>query len=472
KRETTEAAFKVDVRRGRDAGGHKRGECSKKKQGGAGDQFIFAVAAAASKSSSWFLDSKASSNMTHGRNDFVRYTALDSRVDVFVADGGRLPVHGVGDVELQLQCGRTAVATDVLHVAALNRKLLSVPALTAKGAEVEFKGDGCEIKMSGVCVVQGRRENKLYRVDFGGQEHAMAVQAADSTVKTTRPLELVHTDVVGPMETKSKGEARYGLVLVNDWSRFVVVYLLKTKSQVLQSVKAYTSDMEATTGERLRCLRSDNGGEYTSKAFATFCSSSGVKHQPSAPYSPQQKGLAECANRSLVEMARSMLQYQHLSKEWWGEALKTAAYTRRPNVAHMRVFGARGFVHVDNAKRSKWDAKTHRRVFLGYAEVSKAYRVWDSDDDRVVVSRSVVLDERALPAYIDTRQPSSFLQHSDIDVDEDDVHDRMPQHPRAPTPTHDAMDVDDQPDEDIEAVDNDGVIVRTTPDQVVEQRGA
>ncbi|TYZ66515.1 hypothetical protein PybrP1_006514 [[Pythium] brassicae (nom. inval.)] len=514
KRETTEAAFKVDVHGGQDAGvqggqkhlkkqqyqqqrgrrrtaaftgrcfecgerGHKRSERSKKKQGGAGDQFVFAVAAAASKSSSWLLDSGASSHMTHDRNDFVRYKALDSRVDVFVADGGRLPVHGVGDVELQLQCGRTAVATDVLHVPALNRKLLSVPALTAKGAEVEFKGAGCEIKMSGVCVAQGRRENKLYRIEFGGQEHAMAVQAAGSTVKTTRPLELVHTDVVGPMETKSKGGARYGLVLVDEWSRFVVIYLLKTKSQVLQSVKAYKSEMEATTGERLRCLRSDNGSEYISKAFATFYSSSGIKHQTSAPYSPQQNGLAECANRSLVEMARSMLQYQHMSKEWWGEALKTAAYTvnrltntarkdttpyellckRRPNVAHMRVFGARGFVHVDNAKRSKWDAKAHRCVFLGYAEGSKAYCVWDANDDRVVVSRSVVLDERAPPAYIDTRQPSSFLQHSGIDVHEDDVHDRMPQHPRAPTPTRDAMDVDDQPDEDMEAVDNNGVIL-------------
>ncbi|OWZ15332.1 polyprotein [Phytophthora megakarya] len=118
-------------------------------------------------------------------------------------------------------------------------------------------------------------------------------------------------------------------------------------------------------------------------------------------------------------MARAMLHYQHLPKLWWAEALITAAYTinrlpnsarqgttpfelvwkEKPSLANMRVFGARGFVYVDGTKRRKWDAKSHQCIFLGYSETSKAFRVWDIEDERLVVSRTVALDERPPNQY-------------------------------------------------------------------------
>lgn len=92
---------------------------------------------------------------------------------------------------------------------------------------------------------------------------------------------------------------------------------------------------EVQTGARPRCIRSNNESEYLNRAFNPFCASNGIVHQRSAPYSPQQNGLAERMNQSLAEMARSMLYYQHIQMGWWAEATKTAAYTlnRLPNTA-------------------------------------------------------------------------------------------------------------------------------------------
>jgi hypothetical protein len=129
---------------------------------------------------------------------------------------------------------------------------------------------------------------------------------------------------------------------------------------------------------------------------------------------PQQNGLAERVNRTIAEMARSMIYYQHVDKSWWGEAVHTAVYLinripntaradkspyemmllKKPSLDHLRVFGARGFVHVDKSKRTKWDKKAHRCIFLGYADGSKAYRVWDVENDCFVFWGSIALDER------------------------------------------------------------------------------
>ncbi|KAJ0401726.1 hypothetical protein P43SY_003047 [Pythium insidiosum] len=143
-------------------------------------------------------------------------------------------------------------------------------------------------------------------------------------MKTSAPLEMVHTDLMGPINVKSKSGARFILVFVDDWSRYLHVYLLKSKTEVTSKFIEYTTVMERQTGGRVKCVRSDNGSEFCNKKFDGFCLQQGILHQTSAPYSPQQNGIAERANRSIAEMARAMLYYQQLSREWWGEAVMTA----------------------------------------------------------------------------------------------------------------------------------------------------
>ncbi|KAJ0391998.1 hypothetical protein ATCC90586_007925 [Pythium insidiosum] len=132
-------------------------------------------------------------------------------------------------------------------------------------------------------------------------------------LKTGAPLEMVHTDLMGPINVKSKSGARFILVFVDDWSRYLHVYLLKSKTEVTSKFIEYTTVMERQTGGRVKCVRSDNGSEFCNKKFDGFCLQQGILHQTSAPYSPQQNGIAERANRSIAEMARAMLYYQQLS---------------------------------------------------------------------------------------------------------------------------------------------------------------
>src|SRR6185312_8038761 len=132
--------------------------------------------------------------------------------------------------------------------------------------------------------------------------------------------------------------------------------------------------------------RTDNGGEYLSRTFATFCKSKGIQQQTTAPYSPQQNGVAERVNRTLVEHARCMLQQRSMGNEFWAEAVSTAAYLKnrsptkalvsnmtpeeawsgkKPSVAHLRIFGCDAYVHIPKEQRSKLDSKSTKTIFLG-----------------------------------------------------------------------------------------------------------
>ena len=166
-------------------------------------------------------------------------------------------------------------------------------------------------------------------------------------------------------------------------------------------------------GEKVKALRSDNGREYTSNAFNKLLKECGIQHQLSCPRTPQQNGVAERINRTIVEAARSMLHGRGVGKEFWAEAIATAVYVRnrctskvlpsrtpmelwsgeKPNVEHLRVFGCKAFVHIPREKRGKMDAKASECIFGGYADSTKGYRLWDKDAKRLVVSRDVVFYE-------------------------------------------------------------------------------
>ncbi|GMF29760.1 unnamed protein product [Phytophthora fragariaefolia] len=166
-------------------------------------------------------------------------------------------------------------------------------------------------------------------------KQTVAAFPSRSRTKTSRVLELVHTDVMGPMKTLSKGGAKYVLTLVDDHSRYVVAYFMKKKSEVASKLKKIKAFFETQWGERLKCIRSDNGTEFVNGTVAELCRRNGIMHQRSVPYSPQQNGVAERMNRTIMEKARSMLYYKGVSTEWWAEAVNTAVYLiNRSSNAH------------------------------------------------------------------------------------------------------------------------------------------
>ncbi|KAG6606568.1 Retrovirus-related Pol polyprotein from transposon TNT 1-94 [Phytophthora cinnamomi] len=221
-------------------------------------------------------------------------------------------------------------------------------------------------------------------------------------------LEVVHSDVCGPMQTSTFGGKRYFVTFIDDKSHFCVVYLMRNKSEVAAKFAEFVALAETQTGKRVKTLRSDNGGEYTSREMAKFCSDRGIVQKFTPPYTPQLNGVAERMNRTLVECARCMLEHAGLSKGYWGEAVVTATFLRnrcptraishdksphqvwtgkKPLLANLKVFGCHAYVLVPKAKRSKFDARSVRCRFLGYSEHEKAYRFEEIESGRVLVSR-------------------------------------------------------------------------------------
>jgi transposase InsO family protein len=122
----------------------------------------------------------------------------------------------------------------------------------------------------------------------------------DGTTRASQLLEIVHTDVCGPMRTTSHGGVRYFLTFIVNFSRKIHVYFLKAKAKVFEKFKQYKALVENEIGHKIKVLRSDNGGEYVSKKFDTFLVECEIQQQTSVPYSPQQNGVTECVNRTIM----------------------------------------------------------------------------------------------------------------------------------------------------------------------------
>lgn len=221
-------------------------------------------------------------------------------------------------------------------------------------------------------------------------------------------MDLIHTDLCGPMEQATPGGNRYFITLIDDFTRFCAVFLLKTKNEAEQRIREYVRWTENVFGRKPKVVRSDGGGEFVGERLQQFYRDEGIQSQFSTPYSPQQNGVAERRNRSLQEMANCMLLDAGLPKCYWGEAILTANYVQNrmpsrsvdktpyelwtgtpPDLADLKVFGCEAYVHVPDAKRKKFDPKAKKLVFVGYSTQHKGYRFLDRATNRVVISRDV-----------------------------------------------------------------------------------
>jgi hypothetical protein len=228
----------------------------------------------------------------------------------------------------------------------------------------------------------------------------------------SRVLELIHGDLYGKILPPTPASNQYFLLLVDDRSRFMSVVLLSSKDQVDDAIQKFQVRAECRTGEKLRGLCTDRGGEFNSKNFAEYCLEHGVWRQLTMPYSPRQNGVVERRNGTVVGTAKSMMKVKSMPAWFSGEAILTAIYilNRLPTKS---VEGATPFelwygknplfitcillavLHVRNTKPqlSKLDDRGRRMVFIGYEKRTKAYRLYDPVEKKVHISRDVVFDE-------------------------------------------------------------------------------
>ena len=238
-------------------------------------------------------------------------------------------------------------------------------------------------------------------------------QFSRSTRRAKYPLELVHSDVCGKLSECSLSGAQYFVTFVDDCSRYTCVFMLKRKSEVFGRFQQWKAMVEKSTSRKLKAIRTDNGGEYLSTEFQKYIQTEGVRHERTVPKTPQQNGVAERMNRTLVETTRSMLSDAKIPKKFWAEALSTAVYLRnccsttaltgmtpyqaltgeKPKVHPLRVFGSVAYAHIPGDERRKLDSKLRRCFLLGYSTEVKGYRLYDQKKSQVFFSRDVIFDE-------------------------------------------------------------------------------
>jgi transposase InsO family protein len=144
---------------------------------------------------------------------------------------------------------------------------------------------------------------------------------------TDRPLELLHMDLFGPIAYISTGGSKYCLVIVDDYSRLTWVFFLQEKSQAQETLKRFLRRAQNEFGLRIKKIRNDNGTEFKNSQIDGFLEEEGIKHEFSSPYTPQQNGVVERKNITLLDMARTMLDEYKTPDRFWAEAINTACYS-------------------------------------------------------------------------------------------------------------------------------------------------
>ncbi|KAK1641683.1 hypothetical protein QYE76_059488 [Lolium multiflorum] len=234
-----------------------------------------------------------------------------------------------------------------------------------------------------------------------------------SIVTTSRPLELLHLDLFGPSHYDTLGGSEYGLVIVDDYSRYSWVFLLKSKDETYREFVIFAKKAEQMYESHIKAIRTDNGTEFKNYTMQEFVDDEGIKHEFSAPYTPRQNGVVERKNRTIIEMARTMLSEFKSPHNFWGEAISTAVhYSNRlflhplhnktpyellignkPNVMYILVFGCQCLVKDNKGKLGKFETRTIECTFVGYVENSHAYRYYNKSSGTIEVSCDVVFLE-------------------------------------------------------------------------------
>ncbi|KAG9450482.1 hypothetical protein H6P81_010447 [Aristolochia fimbriata] len=370
-----------------------------------------------SYSNSWILDSGCSYHMCPHRSWFSTFVDYNGG-KVLMGNNAVCKTIGMGTIKIKMFDGIVRTLADVRYVPKLKKNLISLGALDSNGCSFSPTGRIMKVKKGSMVVMKGEKKmENLYhligntitggaavtscddkddatvlwhrRLNFCkfcvlGKQHRVSFKL--SSHKSKGILEYVHADVWGPVSVVSMGGAKYFVSFIDDFSM------------------------------KVKCVRTDNGGEFTGGVFKDFCKNEGIVRYFTTPGTPQQNGVAERMNKTLLERARCMRLLEELPKVFRAEAVNTTCYiiNRSPSTAielktleevwtgmpvdysNLRIFGCAAYVHVQDNHRSKLDPKSKYFIFLGYQKGVKGYRLWDPLLKKFEISRDIVFDEASL----------------------------------------------------------------------------
>ncbi|GJX14039.1 retrovirus-related pol polyprotein from transposon TNT 1-94, partial [Tanacetum coccineum] len=232
-------------------------------------------------------------------------------------------------------------------------------------------------------------------------------------------LHLHHMDLCGPMRVESINEKRYVLVIVDDYSRYTWVHFLRSKDEALEEIKTFLKKITVLLQAPVIILRTDNGIEFKNQVLKEYFDSVGISHQASSVRTPQQNGVMECKNHTLVEATRTMMIFLCALLFLWAEAIATTCYTQNHSIIHRRfdktpyelingrkldisylhVFGALYYPKNDREDIRKLGAKGVIGFFISYSANSCTYKIYNRRTKKIMEMMNVTFDELSAMAF-------------------------------------------------------------------------
>ncbi|KAJ9539510.1 hypothetical protein OSB04_032243 [Centaurea solstitialis] len=450
----------------------------------------------------WYLDSGCSRHMTGSKSVLTNYREERGPAVTF-GGNGRGQTRGYGT----LTNGVTTFKR-VAYVEGLMHNLLSISQLCDKNHKVSFSKKKCKVKnRKKEVILNGVRHADIYIINMNTSTDNFCFVSRASTDmnwlwhkrlshlnfktlnqlcinnlviglpdfrytkeslcsacekgKQTRasfkskqississPLQLLHMDLFGPVNVQSIGGKKYTLVIVDEYSRYTWVFFLRAKSDAPEEIILFVRKMEKLNNLTVRSIRSDHGTEFKNSTLESFFEQKGISQNFSSVRTPQQNGVAERRNRTLIEAARSMLSEANLATQFWAEAVNTACYTqnrslivkrfrrtayelfrnRKPSIKHLHIFGCVCYILNNKDLLGKFDSKSDDGIFLGYSSISKTYRVFNKRRQTIEETIHVKFDESG-PTFPHPNDNTEINQWADsfFQVPEPPIADPSPQ---------------------------------------------
>ena len=412
----------------------------------------------------YLIDSGANVSMTNDQSILQDFHKIHTPIDVMCSNGARIPAHGSG--RLKISSNPAIILENVLFVPSLTKTLLATKSFTEQGLTILIDQNFQIMDKAGKVLITSEERNGLHYIDvqpskeanmsieldlahrrFGhaSDERLLRLESATNGItitnkertfcdecaqgksrrqpfpserqtKSSRPYEIVCSDIKGPFLVPSKEGFRYYISFNCLYSTWTQIKLLRTKAaeEVLEATKWFITNAQAETKQRLATFLTDNGTEYVNRQLSTYLIQKNIKHLRTIPYSPQQNGQAERKNQTIMAITRCILIESRLPYNYWSFAVHHAVYTmnrlptkriewqtpyelwqgNKPDVHHLRPFGCIAYAHLESSLRTSLQPTARKCIFLGYAPNQKGYIVQDIQNQVILARRDVTFNEQ------------------------------------------------------------------------------
>nr|GEY86057.1 integrase, catalytic region, zinc finger, CCHC-type, peptidase aspartic, catalytic [Tanacetum cinerariifolium] len=361
----------------------------------------------------WYLDSSCSKHMMGDRSRLMNFIKKFIRTVRFGNDHFGV-IMGYGDYVIG-----DSVISRVYYVEGLGHNLFSVGQFCYSDLEVAFRKHSCYVRdTNGVELIKGSRGSNLYtisvedimkkdlvrglpRLKFEKDHLCSACRLGKSKKHTHKPktentnlkvLNTLHMNLCGPMRVQTINGKKHILVIVDDYSRFTWVKFLRSKDETPEVIIKFITQIQVGLNKTIRYVRTGNGTEFVNHTLTEYYERIGIFHQKTVPRTPQQNGVVEIRNRTLVGAAWTMMIFSKAPMFLWAEAVATA------------VFGALCYPTNDSEDLGKLQPTTDTRIFAGYAPSKKGYRIYNKRTQRIMETIHVQFDkltEQMAPVHLE-----------------------------------------------------------------------